>query len=65
MKNIYAYTEATLDAPIYPAYISIVRKDEGNVVIYVRSRGEGNASAIELSREQFNDFIENIASTKE
>ena len=55
--NLFAYTEPTNSLP---GYISVNKKSTGNIEVTVRSTGQNNASAIELTEEQFCEFIEEM-----
>jgi hypothetical protein len=55
MKNIFAYTAT--DYKIYPAYISLNKKDDDTLWIIVRSKDEHDKVAeIQLSPEQLEQF---------
>lgn len=54
MKNIFAYTEPTLPDVGYVAYLSvneIAVDSQKNIVITVRSRGQGVPQEVRLTRE--------------
>lgn len=52
--NLFAYTSPNNN---YPGYVSINRKENGDVSITVRSEGQQTASEMVLTDEQFSWFI--------
>ncbi len=53
-RNLFAYTTPT---GTYPGYVSINRKENGDISIAVRSEGQQTASEMVLTQEQFSLFI--------
>lgn len=51
MKNFHAYTEVNYAPANYPGYVSLNKKDDGTIVLSVRSRNAQVPSEIEMSPE--------------